>query len=99
LVWAYARWYVVVRTQGLRLRLRDALKIGFIANAVDAIVPGQVGGDVVKATFLCRKQSSRTQAIASVMIDRVLGVLGLFLLASLMGALNWSASGPSVRRL
>jgi uncharacterized protein (TIRG00374 family) len=99
LVWAYARWYVVVRSQGLAFRLLDALKIGFIANAVDSIVPGQIGGDVVKATFLCREQSSRTRAIASVMIDRMLGLLGLFLLASAMGAVNWSVSGPTVRRL
>jgi uncharacterized protein (TIRG00374 family) len=99
LVWAYARWYVVVRLQGLPFRLRDALRIGFIANAVDSVVPGQVGGDVVKATALCREPSSPTQAIASVIFDRMLGVLGLIVLAAVMGAWNWPASGPAVRRL
>ena len=43
LAWAYARWYVVVRLQGLPFRLRHALRIGFIANAVDTVVPGHVG--------------------------------------------------------
>ena len=95
----FVRWYVVVRSQGLPFRLRDAVKIGFIGNAVDLIVPGQVGGDVLKAAYLCREQSRKTRAIASIMIDRLIGVLGLFLLASLMGAWNWSASGPPVRHL
>jgi uncharacterized protein (TIRG00374 family) len=95
----FVRWCIVVRAQGLPLRLRDSVKIGFIANAVDLIVPGQVGGDVLRATYLCRGQPKRTRAIAAIMIDRAIGVLGLFLLASLMGALNWPASGPAVRGL
>ena len=95
----FVRWYLVVRSQGLSFRLREAVKLGFLGNAVDLIVPGQVGGDVLKATYLCREQSRRTRAIASIMIDRVIGVLGLVLLASLMGALSWPASGPAVRKL
>jgi uncharacterized membrane protein YbhN (UPF0104 family) len=98
-VTSFVRWYVVVRSQGLPLRLRDAVKIGFIANAVDLIVPMQVGGDVLKAAYLCRGQLNKTRAIAAIMIDRVIGVLGLLLLASLMGGMNWPASGPAVRRL
>jgi uncharacterized protein (TIRG00374 family) len=95
----FVRWFVVVRSQGLPLRLRDAVRLGFLGNAVDLIVPAQVGGDVLKAAYLCREQARRTRAIASIMIDRAIGVLGLFLLASLMGALRWPMSGLPVRRL
>jgi uncharacterized protein (TIRG00374 family) len=95
----FVRWYVVVRSQGMTFRLRDAVKIGFLGNAVDLIVPAQVGGDVLKAAYLCRLQPRRTRAIAAIMIDRAIGVLGLLLLASLMGAMRWPASGPTVRRL
>lgn len=99
LVATFVRWWVVVRTQGLPLRLRDAIRVGFIGNALDVIVPGQVGGDVVKATFLCRAQERKTRAIAASLVDRAIGILGLFLLASLMGALQWPSSGPAIRRL
>ena len=95
----FVRWYVVVRSQGLPFRLRDAVKVGFLGNAVDLIVPAQVGGDVLKAAYLCRLQPRRTRAIAAIMIDRAIGVLGLLLLASLAGALRWSASGPPVKHL
>jgi len=95
----FVRWYVVVRSQGLPFRLRDAVKIGFLGNAVDLIVPAQVGGDVLKAAYVCRLQPLRTRAIAAIMIDRAIGVLGLLLLASVMGALRWPASGPPVKHL
>ena len=47
-----------MRVQGLSLRFRDAVRVGFVGNAVDLIVPGQVGGDVVKATYLYRTQDA-----------------------------------------
>jgi len=99
LVSTFVRWWLLVRVQGLSLRFRDAIRVGFVGNAVDLIVPGQVGGDVVKAAFLCRTQERRTRAVASILIDRGVGILGLFVLAGVMGAVNWPASGADVRRL
>ena len=95
----FVRWYVVVRSQGLPFPppRRGEARLPGQCGRPDC--PGQVGGDVLKAAYLCREQSRRTCAIASIMIDRVIGVLGLVLLASLMGALSWSASGPAVRKL
>jgi glycosyltransferase 2 family protein len=99
LVSTFVRWCILVRVQGLTLRFRDAVRVGFVGNAVDLIVPGQVGGDVVKAAFLYRTQERRTRAVASILIDRAVGILGLFVLAGVMGAVNWSDSGAEVRRL
>jgi len=99
LVSTFVRWWILVRAQGLSLRLRDAIRVGFVGNAVDQIVPGQVGGDVVKAAFLCRIHERRTRAVASIVINRGVGMLGLFVLAGVMGAVNWPASGADVRRL
>jgi uncharacterized protein (TIRG00374 family) len=99
LVSTFVRWCILVRVQGLPLRFRDAVRVGFVGNAVDLIVPGQVGGDVVKAGFVYRTQERRTRAVASILMDRAVGILGLFALAGVMGAVNWSSSGPDVRRL
>ena len=54
LVATFVRWMIVVRAQGLGLRLIDAVRVGFMGNAIDLVIPGQVGGDVFKATFLGR---------------------------------------------
>jgi hypothetical protein len=77
------------------------LRIGFIANLFNFIVPGgPVGGDVVRATLLCREHTEwKTQAIASVLLDRLIGLLALCLLACAGGSLAWERIDAPVRRL
>lgn len=99
LVLTFIRWYVLVRALDLPFRLRDALRLGFIGNVFNLVIPGAVGGDVIKAAFLCREQERKTQAVASMVIDRIVGLLGLFLLAGISGLVAWSAAGADLRRL
>src|SRR5206468_2815106 len=54
---------------------------------------------VFKASFLGRGQERKTKAVASILVDRAIGILGLFTLAALMGALNWGTVPAEVRRL
>jgi uncharacterized protein (TIRG00374 family) len=95
----FARWWVIVVAQGLDLRFRDAMKIGFIGHAFDQVIPGQVGGEVYKASFLCKGQEKRTRAIASVLIDRAIGIVGLFTLVAVMGVFLWPASSGALHSL
>jgi uncharacterized membrane protein YbhN (UPF0104 family) len=100
LVLTFVRWHVLVRALDLPFRFRDAVRLGFIGNVFNLVIPGAVGGDVIKGTFLCREHPTRkTHAIASMVIDRALGLLGLFVLAGIGGATIWASSGPDVRRL
>jgi uncharacterized membrane protein YbhN (UPF0104 family) len=99
LVLTFVRWYFLVRALELPFHLRDAIRLGFIGNVYNLVIPGAVGGDLVKAAFLCREQARKTQAVASMVIDRIIGLLGLFLLAAGSGALAWPTAGATVRRL
>ncbi|HWE35771.1 MAG TPA: lysylphosphatidylglycerol synthase transmembrane domain-containing protein [Isosphaeraceae bacterium] len=99
LVLTFVRWSILVRALGLPFRLRDALRLGFIGNVFNLVIPGAVGGDVVKAAFLCREQARKTRAIASMVIDRILGLLGLFVLAGLSGLFAWPAAQGGARAL
>ena len=89
----FARWQQLVQAQGLAFSFRDAVRLGFIGNVFNLVIPGAVGGDVIKAAFLCRMQpDKKPQAVASMVLDRILGLLGLFLLAGVAGAFAcWSA--------
>jgi hypothetical protein len=49
-----------------------------------------VGGDIIKAAFIAREQSRRTVAVATVMIDRAVGLWGLCLLVALLGTIFWT---------
>ena len=100
LVITFARWHQLVRAQGLIFSLKDAARLGFIGNIFNLVIPGAVGGDVIKAAFLCRMQpDKKPQAVASMVLDRILGLLGLFLLASVAGAVYWRSADPQVRLL
>ena len=77
------RWYFLVVTLGLRFSLRDALRLGFLGYLFNFLALGSVGGDLFKAVFLAREQpGKRTEAVASVVTDRVIGLYSLFVLAS-----------------
>ncbi len=76
----FGRWYLLVRAQGFAFRLRDAVRYGFLGLVANYVAPGSVGGDLFKAVLLARDQSSRRYvAVATVLLDRILGLLALFM--------------------
>ena len=96
----FARWHQLVQAQGMTFSFVDAVRLGFIGNLFNLVIPGGVGGDVIKAAFLCRMQpENKPQAVASMVLDRILGLLGLFLLASIAGAVSFRSADPQVRLL
>jgi uncharacterized protein (TIRG00374 family) len=87
------RWYVLVRAQGLPFRLTDALRLGLIGVFFNNVLPSSVGGDVIKAAFLGREQNRRTVAVATVLMDRLIALWGLFWFVALLGGVFWLAGG------
>lgn len=79
----FIRWYLLVWAQGFQFRVRDAVRLGFLGMILSYVGPGAVGGDIAKAIFLAREQTSRrTVAVATVILDRILGLLALFLVGA-----------------
>src|SRR5205085_11453857 len=75
--------------QGLPFRLRDSFRLGLTAFAFSSIMPGSVGGDVVKAAGLARSQSRRTVAVATVLMDRAIALWALVWFVALFGGASW----------
>jgi glycosyltransferase 2 family protein len=99
LMLTFVRWRWLVRVIDPSFRLRDAFLLGFIGNVYNLVIPGAVGGDLIKAAFLIRMRINSTKAIASMVLDRILGMLGLFILAGVAGALAWPVAGSVARGL
>ena len=77
------RWHYLVRALGLPFRLKDALRLGFLGYLFNLAPMGIVGGDLLKAWMLAREhRDRRAEAVASIIVDRVIGLYTLFLLAS-----------------
>lgn len=91
------RWYLLVRALEIRFALRDAFRLGFVGFLFNFLTLGQVGGDLLKAVFLARAQPGRrAEAVATVFVDRVIGLYGLFVVVTL-AFLMFGFSGLEVR--
>jgi len=79
----FFRWYLLVRTLHLPIRLSDAFRLGFIGFLFNFFTFGVLGGDLLKAIFLCREHPEwKVEAAKSVVVDRMFGLYGLFLVAA-----------------
>ncbi len=79
----FFRWYLLVWALGFDFTPKQAIRLGFLGYISNYVSPGGVGGDAVKAVVLARQQESRRAvAVATVVLDRILGLLALFIVGS-----------------
>ncbi len=76
------RLVVMVAAQGLRLSLWDATKLTFAGNFFNQFLPGTTGGDVPKAYYITHYTHRKTEVVTIVFIDRIIGLIGMVLLAA-----------------
>ncbi len=76
------RWWGLVRAFGIPFDVSEALRLGFLGYLLNFVSLGSVGGDLFKAILVAKhKPQARPEAIASVVLDRAIGMLGLVILA------------------
>jgi glycosyltransferase 2 family protein len=81
-VFSFVRWRLLVRAFDIPFSLTEAMRLGFLGYLLNFISFGSVGGDVFKAILVARgKPEKRPEAVASVLVDRAFGLLGLVVLA------------------
>lgn len=95
---SFVRWHLLIRALGIDILLTKTMSLGALGIALNFVSPGSIGGDFFKAVFLAHGQPGRrTEAVASVVADRVLGLLTMLALASggiLITGLATGAPGP-----
>jgi uncharacterized protein (TIRG00374 family) len=98
---SFLRWYLLVRTLGLPFRLSDAFRLGFLGYVLNFVGAGSTGGDLFKAVFIAQQQTGRrTEAVATVMADRVVGLFALLLVTSVaVFVSDVSRAAPVVRAI
>ncbi|MDR2763164.1 MAG: flippase-like domain-containing protein, partial [Planctomycetaceae bacterium] len=78
------RWRKLAHTLGLMLSLKDAFRYGFLGLALSLAPMGIFGGDAMKTYLLMRRNpEKRSSALASVLVDRVVGLLAMFICATI----------------
>ena len=83
-LFTFLRWQILVQSLGVKFTLIEAIRLGFLGTLLNLVSVGSVGGDVFKAIEAARKaEKKRAEVVASVLVDRALGLLALFMVAGI----------------
>ncbi len=90
------RWHLLVIALGIPFTNKDALRLGFLGFLLNFLSLGIVGGDLFKAFYVAREQPKRrAEAVATVVLDRIIGLYALFVLATVVILLSGMLHHPS----
>lgn len=91
------RWYLLLHHIRVHLPFLTVLRLALIGIFFNLLVPGGVGGDLIKMVYLRKESGDRyPQALLTVLLDRLLGLAGLLFIALVSVGLNLEmiATGP-----
>jgi uncharacterized membrane protein YbhN (UPF0104 family) len=83
------RWVLLLRSSGIAITTAAAARLFLVSSFVGSFLPAGVGADAARAYGLARENTSGSEALASVAVDRVLGVLSIVVM-SMAGVLAWA---------
>jgi len=79
------RWSMLLKVQGIYLSAWDIIRLSMIGNFFNLALPGAVSGDFLKIAFLAKStKDKKLKGALSILVDRVIGLFGLFIIATLM---------------
>jgi uncharacterized protein (TIRG00374 family) len=85
------RWNVLNGALGFGIRYQEAFSLSMIGLLFTVVIPGSVGGDVIKAYYVgTRVPKRRAHALTTILMDRFLGLLSLLTLAA--AGVCWNAT-------
>lgn len=96
------RWKLLLEAQEIRLRFRAAWGLVMIGMLFNVVIPGAVGGDLIKGYYITRATAGRkSHAATSILMDRVVGLIGLLFLGAVMVVvgLKETLRSPATRSL
>lgn len=87
------RWFVLLRGIGIKAPYFRVFRLHMIGVFFNSTMPGAVGGDIIKAVYVIRdnQMGGKTHAMLTIMLDRVIGLMGMFMLGTIAVTLNFSS--------
>lgn len=102
------RWVLLLRASGNHISPRDATRLFLVSSFVGSFLPAGIGADAARAYGLARGTNhgaragadrvSGSEALASVAVDRLLGIVSLVLMA-IIGVIAWAPQGRTDWRI
>jgi uncharacterized protein (TIRG00374 family) len=107
------RWILLLRGSGINISTGDATRLFLVSSFVGSFLPAGIGAEAARAYGLTRvrpedaslqphasvePQATASEALASVAVDRLLGVASLVLMA-IIGVIAWTPEEPGDWRI
>lgn len=76
-----SRWWLLLRTQGIRISIWAAIRLHFLGLFYNNAMPGSVGGDLIRAWYVTKHTEKKFEAVLSIFVDRFVGLLSSLIMA------------------
>lgn len=76
------RWWLLLRVQSIHIPPSAAVRLYFLGLFYNNVMPGAVGGDVLKAWYVTKHTHKKVGGVLSVFADRAIGLFILILMAA-----------------
>lgn len=92
------RWILLLRASGNPISTAGATRLFLVSSFIGSFLPAGIGADAARAYGLSRENTSGSEALASVAVDRLLGIVSLVLMA-IIGVIAWTPDDPGDWRI
>ena len=95
------RYALLLRGVGIRLGVGELVRYSCIGYFFNTFMFGGHGGDLVKMAYVSRASGRTAGAVASALVDRILGLLSVIVLSGAALAVSWGyvATTPALHNL
>jgi glycosyltransferase 2 family protein len=83
----------LLRTQSIHIGIPAIIKLYYLGLYYNNVMPGSVGGDLLKAWYVTKHTDRRFEGVLSVVVDRVVGLATTLLIAASAAACILIAEG------
>lgn len=94
-----AKWGVLLRAQAVDVPFGAVLQYQFVGFFFNNVLPANIGGDVVRGYEMARYTDRTAEVAVSVVVDRVIGLIGYMSMAAVMAILLVAVLGYSELRV
>jgi len=98
----FYRWKLLLKGQNIILSNRDVISLGFIGLFFTSVLPGAVGGDLIKSVYIAKKvKTNKTSSVLTVLLDRIIGLTALVIICTVGLLINLKVvlKQPALRSL
>jgi uncharacterized protein (TIRG00374 family) len=93
------RWWLILSAYGFSIGIWKVTKLIFVTSSLGSVLPVGIGQDLLRGYHIVQREGRVSEVSASIILDRVLGMISMALVAAVAGILAMESleSSPSLQ--